>query len=75
MDNHGSSYFIYQIQDEPVELTISKEGIAKFRTNGQEPVYVDLQTGNFTNISGNEIFDTVPILFLSWESVGKTIKD
>ena len=73
--SNRSPYFIYQVQDEPVELIISKEGIAKFRTNGQEPVYVDLQTGNFTTISGNEIFDTVPILFMNWDSIGKTIKD
>lgn len=75
MDKRCLSSFIYQIQDEPVELTISKNRIAKFRTNGQEPVYVDLQTGKFTDISDNEIFDTVPILFMNWESVGKTIKD
>ena len=73
--SNRSPYFIYQIQDEPVELTISKEGIAKFRTNGQEPVYVDLQTGKFITISGKEIFDTVPILFMNWDSIGKTIKD
>ena len=70
--------FFYQFVDEPVELTFCKEGIAKFRTNtpeGAETFYVNLRTGNFTEITGNEVFDTVPIEFCSMNTVGKTIKD
>jgi hypothetical protein len=73
-----SSKFIYQFVDEPVEITFCKEGIAKFRTNGSEGTetfYVDLHTGHFTQITGNEVFDTVPIEFSSMNCVGKTIKD
>lgn len=73
-----ASRFIYQFVDEPVELTFCKEGIAKFRTNGPEGVetfYVDLHTGQFTQITGDEVFNTVPIEFLSEKCIGKTIKD
>ena len=73
-----TSRFFYQFVDEPVELTFCKEGIAKFRTNGLkgiETVYVDLHTGCFTQITGEEVFDTVPIEFCSEKTVGKTIKD
>ena len=72
-----NQYFLYQFVDEPVEITICKEGIARFRTNGENGVrtdYVDLYTGMFIKITGEEVFDTVPVLFMSENTIGKEIK-
>jgi hypothetical protein len=70
--------FIYQVQNEPVELTISRDrDLVRFRTNGEDPVYTYLATGNFCfdkELIDNAVFDTTPILFMTRAMAGKTIK-
>jgi hypothetical protein len=67
--------YYHQISDEPIEITISKTGIARFRMNGIKPVYVDIQDGRWVNPTDKDVFDTVPFIIMSTEVVGKKLLD
>lgn len=67
--------YYHQIDDEPVEITISKTGVARFRMNGMKPTYVNLQTGCWVEPTEEDIFDTVPIIVITNEMAGKSLQE
>jgi hypothetical protein len=71
LSNIQSSQFMYQIQDEPVEITIcTQKNIAKFKC-GDMITHISLTTGSFVSVDDNDKFDTTPIIFFTSSMIDK----
>ena len=69
-----ASQFIFQFQDEAIEITVSNTGIARFVMEGMETQYISLQTGYWVTPTEADVFDTVPIIIDSMEAIKKRME-